>query len=362
MFALSGLALVLAAVVGPSEGLPAQGEVVVGALDVYDAPEPSACRSARVRRGAIVTIRDASPQGWLAIDPPVGCFEWIEERAIRREGRGESASVVTPRAVVRSGIAGARLPGPIIGERKEGECVRLVDLPPLTVSGADGPRAFSAIAPAQGEVRYVRAAGVARSRPGPERAPEIRAAYFAAGADGDIKNDLAQTEAMHRAVLRGPIDQWWLEPVKARYQALLPRAGDSVTASVIRERLAVVERQEETAREALAFESVLQRSRLRDGSLAQIRQRLASIKRPDRPSFDAEGVIQPSARKIEGEKAVALIGPDGFAVAYLRMPPGLDARSFMTRRVGVRGIVHYDDQLHARVIAVSDVEALERAR
>jgi hypothetical protein len=167
---------------------------------------------------------------------------------------------------------------------------------------------------------------------------------------------------MHRAVVRGPIEEWWLEPVKARYKALLPRAGDSATAGVIRDRLAVVARQEQMARDALTFQNVLRRSRLRDGSLASLRRRVASVKREERPSFDAEGFIQPSARKIEGEKALALIGPDGFAVAYLRVPPGLDTRQFETRRVGVRGEVHYDEHLHARVIAVNDIEALERTR
>jgi hypothetical protein len=180
-------------------------------------------------------------------------------------------------------------------------------------------------------------------------------------AEGDVQAELAQTEAMHRAVVRGPIDTWWLEPVKARYQALLPRAGDSA-AAVIRERLATVARQETIARDALAFESVLQRSRQRDGRVALVRRRLASVKQPVPASFDAEGVMQPSARTIGGEKALALIGPDGFAVAYLRVPPGLDTRPLLTRRVGVRGEVHYDDRLHARVIAVSDVEALERPR
>jgi hypothetical protein len=73
-------------------------------------------------------------------------------------------------------------------------------------------------------------------------------------------------------------------------------------------------------------------------------------------------LIQPSARKVQGEKVLALIGKDGFAVAYLKIPPGLDTRPFQTQRVGVRGAVRYDDHLHARVIAVRDMEPLDSQR
>ncbi|MDR3632858.1 MAG: hypothetical protein P4L84_03425 [Isosphaeraceae bacterium] len=362
MFAFAGLALLLAAVIGPSNDLPAHGLVAVEALDVYDAPDRVAFRSGRLRRGTTVTIRDADDDGWLAIDAPSNSFEWIDEAAIDFEADGTQAVVKEVRTSVRSAITGARVPGPVVGQRTRGDHVRLVDTPALRLPDRDGYHVFRAILTGPGEVRYVRADGVERQPRQTSPPQEVQAAYLAQAPSGDIKNDLAQTEAMHRAIVRGPLEEWWLEPVKARYQALLPRANDSATASVIRERLAVVAKQEQMTRDALTFQSVLQRSRLRDGSLAAVRRRLAGVKRTDTPSFAAEGFIQPSSRKIEGEKALALIGPDGFAVAYLRVPPGLDTQSLLTRRVGVKGATHYDEKLHARVIAVSDIEPLERAR
>lgn len=357
MSALPRLALLLAAFTGPSDDLPARGEVAVDVLKVYDAPEPAALCSGRLPRGASVMIRSAGPDGWLAVDPPPHAFDWIEQDAIEIEPDGIDAVVTHPTAVLRSAPLGARVPGAAVGQRNKGDRVRLLDPAP---SPPASPRPLRAIVPPAGEVRYVRADGVRREKPKPPQ--EIQAAYFPQAAPGAKSDELAQTESMHRAIVRGPMEEWRLEPIKARYKALLDQSPDSATAGVLRDRLAVVARQEEMARDAQAFEAILQRSRLRDRSLAGVRRQLAQVKPAERRNYDAEGLIQPSARKVEGEKVLALIGADGFAVAYLRVPPGLDTRPFLTRKVGVRGDVHYDEHLRARVIAVSDMEPLERSR
>jgi hypothetical protein len=54
-----------------------------------------------------------------------------------------------------------------------------------------------------------------------------------------------------------------------------------------------------------------------------------------------------------------LIGREGRAVAYLDIPPGLDARPLLSKRVGVRGGVRYNESLGSRLIAVRDLEALD---
>jgi hypothetical protein len=70
-------------------------------------------------------------------------------------------------------------------------------------------------------------------------------------------------------------------------------------------------------------------------------------------------MVQRSSKEHEGRRVYALIGPEGNPVAYLDIPPGLDARGVVARRAGVRGSVRYDEALGARLIAVRDLEPLE---
>ena len=53
---------------------------------------------------------------------------------------------------------------------------------------------------------------------------------------------------------------------------------------------------------------------------------------------------------------------DGSTEAYLDIPPGIDLKGLMTRRVGVRGTVHYNESLRARLISVRDLEPLDKDR
>jgi len=78
--------------------------------------------------------------------------------------------------------------------------------------------------------------------------------------------------------------------------------------------------------------------------------------------YDAEGLFQPSARKVNGQKVFALIGPEGTTQAYLDVPAGLDAAPLLARRVGVRGDILYSDSLRARLISVRDLDPLEDDR
>jgi hypothetical protein len=63
---------------------------------------------------------------------------------------------------------------------------------------------------------------------------------------------------------------------------------------------------------------------------------------------------------VDGQKVYALIGPDGNTQAYLDIPAGLDVAHLVARRVGVRGRMHYDENLRARLIAVRDLDPLDR--
>ena len=146
---------------------------------------------------------------------------------------------------------------------------------------------------------------------------------------------------------------------RQRYEALLKGVTDAGSGHAIRARLDVVARHEAMARDARLIATLLERSRRRDDTLALSLQRLADAGRPDERGYDVQGLIQPSSHKVEGQKVFALIGRDGTTQAYLDIPPGIDVQSFLTRRVGIRGAVNYNEDLRARLIRVREVEPLD---
>jgi hypothetical protein len=365
---LAALVLGLLAPQGTPADFPAVGEVTVAALAVFDEPDARAFSPGNLHRGERVTIRDADREGWLTIDPPRDTFNWIEQRALDRSGPDGSARVRVSGAVVRSGRAGARLPGVPRGALAKGTAVRLLDRPPLLIGRGSSLRTWLASAPAPGEVRYVRAEGVRWpiKRDAREPIQETRVAYQSndtlEGLPPWVTAEIGQIEAMHRAVLREPVEEWRLQPIRQRYEALLQRVSDPDAGHAIRERLAVVARHEEMAESARTIQTILERSRRRDRHLALMHRRIAAAERPESRPYEAEGMVQPSARRFQGQKVFALIGPEGTPLAYLDIPPGLDARPLVARRVGVRGAVHYDEGLQAKLISVQDLEPLDDDR
>jgi hypothetical protein len=374
--AMIALSLV-GAVPGPAgeTDLPAIAEVVAGSLDVFDEPEPTAFAPGRLRRGDRVMVRDAELDGWLAIDPPVGSFDWVESSALGKPDEHHRARIVAPGTTLRSGHPDARMPGPPRAKLRRGDVVRVLDRPPLTLGQGAAARTWLAVAPRKSEVRYVHSDGIRwLGNPPPEPEPRIppvtesQATFLqtltaAVGAvPSDVASVLAAIEAEHRAIVRGPIEQWHLDSVKQRYEAMLRTVNDASAGNAIRARLNVVARQEEAAQAARKIETILERSRRRDRVVAQDVRRLAQARTPLARPYDAQGLLQPSSRKVEGHKVFALIGPEGTATAYLDVPAGLDSGPYLSHIVGVRGTVHYSEPLRARLISVTEIEPLDKTK
>jgi hypothetical protein len=357
----------------PLADLPAEAEVIVAALDVFDDPDDTSTTSMQLRQGDQVMVRDAEQPGWLAIEPPAGAFCWIEESSLGTADREGCARVVTPSALIRSGHPLAKMPGPPRVELKQGTVVRPLNRSPMTIGQGRDRRTWRAIAPPQGDVRHIHATGVRLDpraktttdiRPAPTA--EMRTAYAPPQAESPVAPDvaaaIAQIDATHREILRRPIEQWHLEDVRRRYEALQKSVTDANSGNAIRTRLDEVARHEAIASDARQIETLLARSRRRDGIVALHERRLADAQRPQTRPYDITGLIQASSRKIGGQKVFALIGRDGATQAYLDIPPGIDIKGLMTHRVGVRGAVHYDEGLRARLISVREVEALDAER
>ena len=178
----------------------------------------------------------------------------------------------------------------------------------------------------------------------------------------DVAAELTAIDVSYRAVLRQPLEQWRLGPIRESYEALRARMTEPDAQATIRARLERVGRHEDASEAARAFQAILERSRRRDREVAAIRSRLVDDDRRLARPYDAEGLMQPSARKINGQKVFALIGPEGTTQAYLEVPAGLDASPLISRRVGVRGEIQYSDALRARLISVCDLDPLEEDR
>lgn len=186
-------------------------------------------------------------------------------------------------------------------------------------------------------------------------------AFFSAdGFDADLK----RIDGMILAIAaEQPVERWDFAAVRRECEALLDRAkGEPTVEATIRRRLAEVERYDRAGEAARRFVAIVAESRERDAEVARLNRTLEMAANERRRAYDAVGYAQPSARRINGRRVYALIGREGSAVAYLDIPPGLDPEPLMLRRVGVRGRVRFDGDLGSRVIAVSDIEALEPRR
>ena len=354
-----------AGAISPAE-LPARARVTAESIDTFGEPDEASFPLDRLNKGDEVRLVDADPaSGWLTIEAPGSAFAWVDQAALRPEGAG-TARVTAGQATVRVGITGARMPGPPRAGLAKGAVVQLLDRPPLQTGSGRGIVTWLAIAAPAGEVRHVRDSGLALIDKLPAEPPPEQRAAFREGAQGDtpplpaeIATEIARIEAEHRAVLGGPIESWRLEPVRARYEALLKRATDPASTSAIQKRLDLVASHAEIARSARTIQTILERSRRRDGDVAMARQTLAEAEEPRRSPFAAEGLVQSSSRQVDGRRVFALIGKQGSPVAYLDIPPGLDTRRVLARRVGVHGSVRYDESLGSKLIAVRDIEPLE---
>lgn len=349
----------LAVWAGWMAGLPAlAADPPSTAVEVFERPSESGFSNRRIPWTELEVIGPATGD-WLRIRPPVGTFDWIAEDALE-DGIGRTRTV-RRRAVLRGGRPGAALPGTPVGDVEPGTDVETLDLPPLELDQVSGPVRWIAIRPTTGESRFIRGSDAKSlaSRFDEDVSPIVRAAVRTAPTSRSIAPDLAALDLRHRAVLQGSWETWDLDSIRQDYLRYLERTADGEEAAQVRARLAAVDREERIARAARSFDEALKTSRRIDTktNLSTDSQDAPPARRSE---YDATGLLQPSSRLYQGQKVYALVGPQGGPIAYLALPLGLDLDSLLAHRVGVRGAIRFDDVLQARLILVSDIEALDR--
>lgn len=179
---------------------------------------------------------------------------------------------------------------------------------------------------------------------------------------GPLGVEIKTADEMHRAMrMNERISHWQFAAIRARYESVMKRAnGDEAVERAVRARLARVARDEQSAEAARTIEKILAQSHRRDRDVAAEEDRVAAAARSHARAFNARGFVQASTEMIDGRKLYILIANDGSTIAYLDVPPGLDIDPLLTKRIGVRGEPHFNEDLGARLITVRDVEPLAR--
>ena len=345
--------------------------VAVEDLSYLVAPDDAAYSTGILRRGTRVAVR-AEKGGWATIAAPADAFARVDAAQLRDEADG-SCVVASRRATLVHAAEGAGDPGPPCGSLPRGAVVRLLDLPDLVVGRGAGARTYRAVEPDDPGVRYVRVGDLAppdapAATTGPEVSgrPERLASYEQpASADPDlppeVNAELASIRAAERSTRSVPLESWELGPIRDRYEALLRRSGtDSAVRAAVQARLDRLARDESAVRAARDVARLLRDGDRRDAEIDRLRREVDRARARDDRKYDAQGLMQPSSRRYQGQKVHALIGPEGRAIGYLQIPPGVPVARYMEQKVGVRGIVRFDEGLGARLISVRDIEVIEK--
>jgi hypothetical protein len=344
-------------------------EVTVERLDVLIEPDDGAFVTSRLGRGDKVEVRKALPGGWLAIASPGNSFYWVDDATVDllRDGR---IYVAAEKTSLRLGRDGIKTPGPARSTLLEGAVLRPARQPLLTTDDGRRSKVWRAVAAPPGELRFIRAAGVidptiTRPLAKPATTSERKASHDAADPSDlppDIVAPLRSIEQKHRAVIARPMESWELAQIRGDYQALLVKLGNDGSRSVVRERLDEVEREDELAKSAREFEALIKKSRQRDVIIERVKASIRNLKAAEALEYDAEGLLQATAKRVDGEKVYSLLDERGQTVTYLRLPTGVDAASFLARQVGVRGKSRFNEGLRYRLLDVRDIEPLESSR
>jgi hypothetical protein len=348
---------------------PRRLEVGIDRLDVYAEPDDQAFSTARLYQGDEVEVRKSLPGGWLAIAPPSGTFHWVDSADVEKLSDGR-LYVNVPRTTLRLGREGLQRPGPTKVTLAEGAVLHPARQPSLSDNQGKRRRTWLAVAAGADEVRFVRAAGLIDPDHPPSPRPSVetpeRKTSHTEGAPCDLPPDLAapvrKIEGNHRAVVNQPIERWDFSEVRRDYQSLLASRRDAPARAAAREGLDRVDQADDLAKSAREFEALIRKSRQRDAEVEQIKESLRALRASEALSYDAEGLLQATARRVQGEKVFALINTEGQIVTYLRIPPGVATTNLVARQVGVRGKSRFNEGLRFRLLDVADIEALDDDR
>ena len=367
-FATFCLVLIAPAIAAPARAGDGEYQVIGDDLEYMTEPTHSAYSTGCLKRGDRIMAKKTQP-GWIQVQTPPDHFHWINAAEVEEQPDG-TCIVIKRQASIRFAAESARLPGPIVRTVRKGTVVRPIDHPDLKVEASGKTQTWLAIEATDDSTRYVATdklepIGLASSPPRPERSEQL-AVYLPSDDDNvppEVKAELASIAAMNRSIQAASVETWNLDPIRGRYESLLRQFdANPAVRRAIEPRLDLVRRDMELVRSLQAVARLLKAGDDRDAAIARTQRSVALARSGSDRGYDAQGLLQPSSRRSQGQKVLALVGPEGRTTSYLAIPPGVSVGRYLAHRVGVRGVVHFDEGLGARLISVRDLELIEPRR
>lgn len=208
--------------------------------------------------------------------------------------------------------------------------------------------------------------------------------------------NVMQTDAQFRQMLKKPVSQWNLPSLKSVYRQSADRLTNPSLNRQVENRIAAVERYQKIYADQIAIERILARTESRD---EEIRQSYLSkwhsvsttnppttrILKPSRaattpatqngpltptpataapsrpgspsatqrpPKFAGAGVVQRSALSRPGFPSYVLLAPDGRVLSYLQAAPGINLDQHVGKSVGITGARGFRKELNADLMIV----------
>jgi len=262
-------------------------------------------------------VRKIGEDGWLVIEPPPGSFVWVEQSALRRQKGGTQVRIGVDDAVFRAGHPGARMLGIPQGTLARGTTVQLFDRPPLSVgqpakswARRRAPRGHEPVHPGR-RSRVEERRKACRARTGDPRGVLCRAADALAHRRPSRPRSAGSSQPTAQSFADRSTSAAPANP------AGLPGLAEARGGRRLHDRDPVPARpgctHEAAAEAARAIEATLDASRERDRKLTLYLRRIAQAEDPQERPYDAMGMLQPSSRRVAGEKVFALIGAEGRA-------------------------------------------------
>ncbi len=412
----------------PDLSFPYTAATAVDAVEVRCGPDWSYYPTQRLERGVAVDVYRHEPGGWLAIRPPQGSFSWLPARQVKRSSDPAVGEVTLDGAVAWVGSSAAELSQHKWQVRlKQGELVEILGEQSMSIGPGFATETYVKIAPPAGEFRWIHAenaqsphavahrsatgtiqladfanrAGAAddaasssssqawRSSTNPTRSNPTATGQPAAEPTGQALDDLArqvdQLKVDLSLLVSREMDQWDLDSLRARNEALSQAVGNSRLAQELRliafrinefealqkrhRRLSQqdvppvdpqVERHGISAAptvERTSWQQEIESALLSEAPVGTATQ--ASPTAAAQPDFSAQGWLMPvhSSRRVA--PPFALLDDDDRVVCYVTPTAGLNLRRYAKKHVGVFGERQYVADLRADLITVTRVVKTE---
>ena len=249
---------------GADRTFPYTAQISVDEVEVRCGPGWDYYATQRLPRGTRVEVYRQDAGGWLAIRPPEGSFSWVTARQVKATPEKNVAEVILDGAVAWVGSSTTNVPQHKWQVRlARGERVEVLGELAMTVGPGFATETYHKIAPPAGEFRWIHAQHalspntaaqetVAQSRsqndyrhvggPTASAPADLPSAVKATLSSPELAKQVEELNIALSLLVTREIDQWDLDSLKQRADALAQQAADTKLSQEIK---AISQRMEE---------------------------------------------------------------------------------------------------------------------